>query len=437
MEGFLLDYSNLLLRWLHVIAAIAWIGESIYFVMLDLSLHKPHTERGKQLGVFGELWAVHGGGFYHNEKYMTNPAELPDDLHWSFWKAYTTWLSGFGLFVLLYCLNANIYLVNPNSPWAWVRGMNGTEASLVAVAFLIVGYNVYSQLCRIISPTVNHDGWLSVAVGVMMVFASWLSTQIFPGRAAFLLVGGLMATCMAWGVFFWIIPGHRRMIKALKAGEKPNPLDGAWGKQRSVHNTYFTLPVIFLMLSNHYSFTYTNEYAWIIMSLFIFAGAAIRQYFVLRHTGKNDLRYPAAGIILLAIIGWMAAPPQAPAPVPVTAGQAAASQAAVGQGGPATPSVASPAGAAPAPAAGTTPAGVTLAQVHGILQARCVECHSAKPTQPGFASAPAGIMLDTTAQATQHAAQIKQVVGSKYMPLANLTKMTDEERAVIAGWDGK
>jgi uncharacterized membrane protein len=173
------------------------------------------------------------------------------------------------------------------------------------------------------------------------------------------------------------------------------------------------------------------------MSLFIFAGAAIRQYFVLRHTGKNDLRYPAAGIILLAIIGWMAAPSPAPAPAPVAAGQAAASQAAVGQGGPATPSVASPAGAAPAPAAGTTPTGVTLAQVHGILQARCVECHSAKPTQPGFASAPAGIMLDTTAQATQHAAQIKQVVGSKYMPLANLTKMTDEERAVIAGWDGK
>ena len=426
MEGFILDYGNLLLRWLHVIAAIAWIGESIYFVMLDLSLHAPHTERGKQLGVFGELWAVHGGGFYHNEKYLTNPAELPDDLHWSFWKAYTTWLSGFGLFVLLYCLNANIYLVNPNSPWAWVRGMNGTEASLVAIAFLIVGYNIYSQLCRIISPTVNHDGWLSVAVGVMMVFASWLSTQIFPGRAAFLLVGGLMATCMAWSVFFWIIPGQRRMIKALKAGEKPNPLDGAWGKQRSVHNTYFTLPVIFLMLSNHYSFTYTNEYAWIIMSLFIFAGAAIRQYFVLRHTGKNDLRYPAVGIVLLIIIGWMAAPSPTPAPAPATASRAA----------PAGASAAGATGAGVA-AAGATPAGVTLAQVHGILQARCVECHSAKPTQPGFSSAPAGIMLDTTDQAVQHAAQIKQVVGSKYMPLANLTKMTDEERAVIAGWSGK
>jgi uncharacterized membrane protein len=418
MEGFFLEYGNLLLRWLHVIAAIAWIGESIYFVMLDLSLHAPKGEHSKKLGVYGELWAVHGGGFYHNQKYLTNPPELPDDLHWSFWKAYTTWLSGFGLFMLLYLLKADIYLVNPASPWEWARNMNGVEAGILAVLFLVVGYNVYSRLCRIISPTVNHDGWLSAAVGVMMVIVAWLTTQIFPGRAAFLITGALMATCMSANVFFWIIPGQRRMVKALKAGEKPNPLDGAWGKQRSVHNTYFTLPVIFLMLSNHYSFTYSNEYAWVIMTLFIFAGAVIRQYFVLRHTGKNDLRYPAAGIVLLAIIGWIAAPAPVAAPAaPVPA-----------------PSV-SQAGGAAAPAAAT--GAVTQEQVHGIIAARCVECHSAKPTQPGFAAAPAGIMLDTTDETLQHAAQIKQVVGNKYMPLANLTKMTDEERAVIASWNGK
>ncbi|MGB6241820.1 MAG: urate hydroxylase PuuD [Castellaniella sp.] len=406
MEGFFLEYGNLLLRWLHVIAAIAWIGESIYFVMLDLSLHAPKGEHSKRLGVYGEMWAVHGGGFYHNQKYLTNPAELPNDLHWSFWKAYTTWLSGFGLFMLLYLLKADIYLVNPASPWEWARNMSGTEAGILAVLFLVVGYNVYSRLCRIISPTVNHDGWLSVAVGVMMVLVAWLTTQIFPGRAAFLITGALMATCMSASVFFWIIPGQRRMVKALKAGEKPNPLDGAWGKQRSVHNTYFTLPVIFLMLSNHYSFTYSNEYAWVIMSLFIFAGAVIRQYFVLRHTGKNDLRYPAAGVIMLALIGWIAAP------------------------SPATP-VAGLASGAPAQAA------VTIEQVHGIIAARCTECHSVKPTQPGFAAAPAGIMLDTTAETLQHAAQIKLVVGNQYMPLANLTKMTDEERAVIAAWSGQ
>ncbi|CAM5207390.1 Cytochrome c domain-containing protein OS=Castellaniella defragrans (strain DSM / CCUG 39792/ 65Phen) OX=1437824 GN=BN940_08206 PE=4 SV=1 [Castellaniella denitrificans] len=415
MESFFLEYGNLLLRWLHVIAAIAWIGESIYFVMLDLSLHAPRGEHARKLGVYGEMWAVHGGGFYHNQKYLTNPAELPDDLHWSFWKSYTTWLSGFGLFMLLYLLRADIYLVNPASPWEWARNMNGTEAGILAVAFLVIGYNVYSRLCRIISPTVERDGLLSVAVGVMMVAVAWLTTQIFPGRAAFLITGALMATCMSASVLFWIIPGQRRMVKALKAGEKPNPLDGLLGKQRSVHNTYFTLPVIFLMLSNHYSFTYTNEYAWVIMSLFIFAGAVIRQYFVLRHTGKNDLRYPLAGIAMLAIIGWIAAPSPAPAAASAPAAQ-------TGQ-----------AGGAVAP----SQAAVTVEQVHGIVMARCTECHSAKPTQAGFAAAPAGIMLDTNEQTLQHADQIKQVVASKYMPLANLTQMTDEERAVIAAWNGK
>ena len=176
MEGFFLEYGNLLLRWLHVIAAIAWIGESIYFVMLDLSLHAPKGEHAKKLGVYGEMWAVHGGGFYHNQKYLTNPAELPDDLHWSFWKSYTTWLSGFGLFMLLYLLRADIYLVNPASPWEWARNMNGTEAGILAVAFLVIGYNVYSRLCRIISPTVERDGLLSIAVGVMMVLVAWLTT---------------------------------------------------------------------------------------------------------------------------------------------------------------------------------------------------------------------------------------------------------------------
>lgn len=398
MEGFLLEYGNLLLRWLHVIAAIAWIGESIYFVMLDLSLRPPRGEHAKKLGVFGEMWAVHGGGFYHNQKYLTNPAELPEDLHWSFWKAYSTWLSGFALFALMYLSKPEFYLINRASPWEWAANMSGTQANILAVAFLVLGYIVYSRMCRLISPTMNRDGLLSIAVGVMMVFVAWLSTQVFPGRAAFLITGAVMATCMSANVFFWIIPGQRRMVKALKAGQTPDPLDGKLGKQRSVHNTYFTLPVVFLMLSNHYSFTYSGEYAWIIMSLFIFAGATIRQYFVLRHTGKNDLRFPAAGIVLLAIIGWLASP-SAPS-VPVAGDQA----------------------------------GVTIEQVHDIVLARCTECHSAKPTFTGFPAAPAGIMLDTIDETLVHAQQIKTVVANHYMPLANLTKMTDEERAIIAAW---
>lgn len=408
MDAFALEYGNLLLRWLHVIAAIAWIGESIYFVMLDNSLHAPRSVDSKKRGVFGEMWAVHGGGFYHNQKYLTNPAELPDDLHWSFWKAYTTWLSGFALFAAMYLARSDLYLVNPASPWAWAAGMSGLQAGMLAVAFMVVGYIVYSQLCRRISPNMERDGVLSLAVGAMMVLVAYLTMQIFPGRAAFLITGAVMATCMSANVFFWIIPGQRRMVAALKAGRAPDPLDGMRGKQRSVHNTYFTLPVVFLMLSNHYSFTYTSAHGWIIMSLFILAGAVIRQYFVLRHMGKNQLAYPVAGIALLLVVGWLAAP----APSTLQASSQAAS-------------------------AASNHAAVTLGQVQAIMAARCVECHSVRPTQAGFPAAPAGIMLDTPQSTVQHATQIKQVVASKYMPLANMTGMTDAERAAVAAWSGK
>ncbi len=403
MDAYLIEFGNLLLRWLHVIAAIAWIGESIYFVMLDNSL-KPPAAESKKRGVSGEMWAVHGGGFYHNQKYQTSPAELPEDLHWSFWKAYTTWLSGFALFAVMYLHKPSFYLVNPNSDWAWAAALTGWQASLIAVLFLVLGWVVYDQLCRRISPNMERDGLLSVAVAVMMVVVAYVSCQIFPGRAAFLITGAVMATSMSANVFFWIIPGQRRMVNAMKKGEAPNPLDGKRGKQRSVHNTYFTLPVVFLMLSNHYSFTFSGEYAWVILSLFIFSGAAIRQYFVLRHLGQNKLVYPIIGVLLLVVIGYMASPKSAPEAV-VPAGQEVAQ--------------------------------VTTAQALKIMHDRCVQCHAAQPSQPGFASAPAGLALETEQQLLANPALIKQVVASNYMPLANLTHMTDEERLLIAQWSVK
>lgn len=399
--AYLLEFGNLLLRWLHVVAAIAWIGESIYFVMLDNSLKPPQNSEGSKRGVYGEMWAVHGGGFYHNQKYLTNPAELPADLHWSFWKSYSTWLSGFALFAALYLAKPDLYLINPASNWAWVAGLSGWQASTVAVLFLIAGWLVYDQLCRRISPTMQRDGLLSMAVALMMILIAWLSTQLFQGRAAFLITGAVMATCMSANVFFWIIPGQRRMVAALKTGQAPNPLDGSRGKQRSVHNTYFTLPVVLLMLSNHYAFTYTTPYAWLIMSLFIVAGALIRQYFVLRHSGVNQPLYPLAGSVLLAISAWLAAP--------------AAS------------------GTATANGSGQTTA-ASLSQIHHIIEQRCVQCHATQPTQAGFASAPAGIVLESTAQITQHAEKIQQTVASGYMPLGNITHITDAERAAIAQW---
>lgn len=405
MYAYFLEYANLLLRWLHIIAAVAWIGESIYFVMLDNGLRPPKSEEGKKRGVFGEMWAVHGGGFYHSQKYLTNPPELPNDLHWSFWKSYTTWLSGFALFSILYLTKPEFLLVNPNSPWEWAAALTGTQVNILAVGFLVAGWFVYDALCRIISPNMEKDGILSIAVAVMMVGVAYLTSHIFSGRAAFLITGAVMATSMSANVFFWIIPGQRRMVKALKAGETPNPLDGKRGKQRSVHNTYFTLPVLLLMMSNHYSFTYNNPNAWIIMVLFIFAGALIRQYFVLLHTGVSKPIFPAIGVVLLIIVGWIAAPKEV---APVASNNAAVAE------------------------------GPTLIRVQEILTNRCVQCHAVKPDAKfGFPAAPAGMLLDSERDVLIHADEVKKVVANNYMPLANLTQMTDEEREEIRVWSGK
>lgn len=399
MQAYLIDFVNLLLRWLHVIAAIAWIGESIYFVMLDNSLRAPKAEEDREKGVFGEMWSVHGGGFYHNQKYATAPAKLPNDLHWSFWKAYTTWLSGFALFVILYMVNPGFYLVNPNSPWEWAANMTGWQANLLALAFLLGGWVVYNELCKRISPNMDRDGLLSVAVAVMMVVVAYLSTQMFTGRAAFLLTGAVMATAMSANVFFWIIPGQRRMVKAMKAGDAPNPLDGKRGKQRSVHNTYFTLPVVLLMVSNHYSFIYSHELAWVVMVLFIFAGALIRQFFVLMHAGKTQPAYPAVGVGLILLAFWVAAPSSS------------------------------------SPSGNDGVQGPDQAQITGLIEQHCVQCHARNPEHAGFSAPPAGFAFESWDEILGQKTQIQQVVASRYMPLGNMTNMSDEERDIIAAWE--
>ena len=399
MQAYLVDFVNLLLRWLHVIAAIAWIGESIYFVMLDNSLRAPKATEDREKGVFGEMWSVHGGGFYHNQKYATAPAKLPNELHWSFWKAYTTWLSGFALFVILYMVNPGFYLVNPNSNWQWAANLDGWQANLLALAFLLGGWVVYNELCKRISPNMDRDGLLSAAVAVMMVVVAYLSTQMFTGRAAFLLTGAVMATAMSANVFFWIIPGQRRMVKAMKAGATPNPLDGKRGKQRSVHNTYFTLPVVLLMVSNHYSFIYSHELAWIVMALFIFAGALIRQFFVLMHAGKTQPAYPAFGVGLILLAFWVAAP------------------------------------SASLPGGNEGAEVPDQAQITQLMEQHCVQCHARNPEHAGFSAPPAGYALDSWGEIFGHKAQIQQVVASRYMPLGNMTNMSDEERDIIAAWE--
>ena len=393
MESYYLDWANLLLRWVHVITAIAWIGASFYFVMLDNSLEKPHDQESLDKGVGGEQWAVHGGGFYNSQKYTVAPKVIPEHLHWSYWESYTTWLTGFALFTVSYLWNASSYLID-KSKMDWQPG----AAIGVALAFFVVFWIVYDGICQIFGRGKNGDTVVGVLVAIFVAFAAWLACHLFAGRAAFLLVGAMMATTMSGNVFFWIIPGQRKSVKALREGKPVDPIHGIRGKQRSVHNTYFTLPVLFAMLSNHYSFTYTNEYNWIVLLLIMLAGAAIRQFFVVRHRfklarAKNPLGYALFGIVVLgATIVWMRPAPQAAA------------------------------------APGAAAEKVTYAQVHKIIEARCYLCHGATVQMKN-------VRLDSPEGVAQHAQGIyQQVVETKIMPLNNATHITDAERAMIGKW---
>src|SRR6185295_14081772 len=242
MESYYLDWANLLLRWVHVITAVAWIGASFYFVMLDNSLEKPQDQESLDKGVGGEQWAVHGGGFYNMQKYALAPKKLPDHLHWSYWESYSTWLTGFALFTMSYLWNASTYLID-KSKMDWQPG----AAIAVALAFFVVFWMVYDAICQLFGQRKNGDTIVGVLVAVFIAFAAWLACHWFAGRAAFLLVGAMMATTMSGNVFFWIIPGQRKNVQALREGKPVDPIHGARGKQRSVHNTYFTLPVLFAM----------------------------------------------------------------------------------------------------------------------------------------------------------------------------------------------
>ncbi|MCD0420916.1 urate hydroxylase PuuD [Rubrivivax sp. JA1024] len=391
METYLLDWANLLLRWAHVITAIAWIGSSFYFVFLDSSLEPPADPELKRKGVDGELWAVHGGGFYNPQKYLVAPKALPDKLHWFFWESYSTWLTGFGLFTVLYLFQAGTFLVD-RTRLDWAPG----AAVAAALAFLAVFWIVYDLICRTLGRRAGGDKLVGAAIAVVVVFAAWLACQLFAGRAAFLLVGAMMATAMSANVLFWIIPGQRTVIAQMKAGQPVDPVHGQRAKQRSVHNTYFTLPVLIAMLSNHYGWLTQGEHNWLVLVVLMAAGAAIRQFFVARHKAKlkgvqPPWGYAAAGVVAIAaLIVWLAPAPRAP--------QAAS--------------------AAP----------VTLAQVQAVVEQRCVVCHNAQLQQKNVA-------LHTPELVRQHAQAIyQQAVVLKAMPLNNATGISDDERALLARW---
>jgi uncharacterized membrane protein len=295
------DWINLLLRWLHVAAGIAWIGASFYFVWLDNSLKAPSNKDLQDKGVSGELWAVHGGGFYNPQKYLTAPKNLPAELHWFKWESYTTWVSGFALLASLYYLNAGTYLVDKS-----VLDITPPQAVMISLGFLVGGWLVYDALCR--SPLGRNDLLLGVVIYLFLVVCSYALTLVFSGRAAFLHVGAIIATIMSANVLMVIIPGQRKVVAQMRASEPVNPEYGRRGKQRSVHNNYLTLPVIFAMLSNHYAFVYSHPNSWLLMALVLASGALMRLYFNLEHKGKHywSIWIVMAALALLA--AWIVAP---------------------------------------------------------------------------------------------------------------------------------
>jgi uncharacterized membrane protein len=398
MESYLLDWANLLLRWVHVITAIAWVGSSFYFVFLDSSLTAPEDEKLRADGATGELWAVHGGGFYHPVKYAVAPPKMPPHLHWFFWESYTTWITGFTLFTVSYLWNAGTYLVD-KSLMPWSPG----AAVAVSISFLVVFWAAYNTICQVFGEHKNGERTVGILVSLLVVAAAWLACHWFAGRAAFLLVGAMMATAMSANVFFWIIPGQKTVIASIKAGEPVDPVHGKRGKQRSVHNTYFTLPVLFAMLSNHYSFTWNHPRNWLVLVLMMAAGAAIRQFFVLRHgykLGRNrhPLPYALAGIaVIVGVIVWLQ-----PAQFAIT-------------------EIAGSAGSESAQA-------VSYAQIQPVLAQRCYLCHGATMQMKN-------IRLDSPELVQQHAQEIyQQAVVTKVMPMNNATGITDPERALIGQW---
>lgn len=389
MEAYLLDWLSLLLRWTHVIVAIAWIGASFYFIWLDNSLQPPARARDAARGVGGELWAIHGGGIYHAQKYRLAPEVMPATLHWFKWEAYWTWMSGFSLLTLLYYVNAETYLIDPA-----VMALSKWQAIGTGIGALLAGITIYEGLCR--SPLGKHETALAGVLGVLLAGAAWGLAHVFSGRGAFIHFGALLATIMAGNVANVIIPGQRALVRAIEEGRSPDPANAIRAKQRSVHNTYFTLPAIFTMISGHYAGIHGHRLAWIALVLIVVAGALIRVWFVQRHKSAASPAVLAAGLLAIAAAAFLVAPKSATL---------------------------------------QNERQVSFSQVQQVIAQRCVSCHAEKPAQPGFAAAPKGVMFETREQIIRHAADIyRQTVSTRVMPLGNLTAMTDDERTLVDGW---
>ena len=384
------EWLSLIFRWLHVVAAMGWIGSSFYFIALDLSL-KPG--QGLPDGVKGEAWQVHGGGFYRIVKYLVAPAAMPDELTWFKWEAYTTWLSGFALVVIVYYLEADLFLVDKS-----VMDLTATQAALFSLSSLVLAWLLYEVACR--SGLARHELPFAIGGYLFLVGLTYAFTHVLSGRGAFNQIGAIIGTIMVANVFATIIPNQKKIVAALIMGETPDPRWGAWGKERSLHNNYLTLPVIVLMISNHYPLLFGTRYNWAIVAIVLALGPVIRHFFNERHAGKKSPWW-VWGVAALGMIGILLLSAAGPRDVH----------------------------------RGALPAKVDFAAVEEIVTSRCSMCHAAEPVWSGIVTAPKAILLDDASHIRRYAALIgRNAVWSSAMPPGNITEMTTEERATIATW---
>ena len=388
MEAYVYEWINLFFRWFHVIAGVAWIGASFYFVWLDNSLENPPQWK-KDKGIGGDLWAIHGGGFYEVAKYKLGPEAMPANLHWFKWEAYTTWLTGMVMLWVVYYVGAESFLID-SSRMDFTQG----EAIAAGLGFIAAGVAIYELMVR--SP-LRHNGKLfGLILFAILVFASWAANQIFSARGAYIHIGAIIGTIMAGNVFLGIMPSQRALVEAVQRGEAPDPKYGAFAKLRSTHNNYFTLPLIFIMISNHYPMTYSHEYGWLVLAAIGFISAFARHFFNLRHRGEVKPVILVLAALMLAGLAALMVPKQ----VELKQGE-------------------------------------TVLQDHqamALVEEHCVSCHAQQPTNAGFASAPAGIILEEANATIAMKDKIIPALQTGYMPLGNLSQMTEQQRQALIIW---
>ncbi len=393
MESYLFDWLQLIFRWLHLITGIAWIGASFYFVWLDNSLEEPPQWK-KDKGIKGDLWSIHGGGIYEVAKYELAPEKMPETLHWFKWEAYTTWLTGMVLLIVIFYLGAESYLIDKR-----VADLTQLQAVGLGLGFLISGWVIYEVLCS--TPLAKNGfviGGILIAIAVVYAYAL---THLFSGRGAYIHMGAVIGTIMVGNVFRIIMPSQRALVAAIEKGEAPDPAWGIKAKLHSTHNNYLTLPVLFIMISNHYPMTYSHEYSWLVLLAIIAITAFARHYFNLQHKGIKRPVILVVAAIAAATLAFVISPKPAVS-VSKNVGAFESSQ---------------------------------ISTVKAILTERCATCHSATPSDDVFTIAPLGMMLDTLDEMQQWAPRIKaRSVDTIDMPFLNKTGMTDEERATIAAW---